>query len=279
MRATNWDEAFVRFHEPFDTNLVHFRVGPKRGDRAIALAYIDAREVMERLDSVVGGENWSDECIQYNEGVICNLRVRMPGTDDWIQKSDGSGKSDIEAEKGAISGALKRAAVKFGIGRYLYYGPRRLYPVNGSYFSDEAEAAIRRDFESWVRDYYGEPVQQPRTPSGNMSHTPRYDEPPQRHAPQPPQQQQRQGTVVDDALKREFMQALSHANAARRADGMPNVTGVDVANELRNQGFADRDMHIANWNEVYALGRDAVVAVIRELDNSPCLVGKQDIPF
>ena len=35
-------------------------------------------------------------------------------------KADGAGQTDMEAEKGALSDALKRAAVRWGIGRYLY---------------------------------------------------------------------------------------------------------------------------------------------------------------
>jgi hypothetical protein len=38
----------------------------------------------------------------------------------WVRKSDGAGETQVEGEKGAISDALKRAAVKWGIGRYLY---------------------------------------------------------------------------------------------------------------------------------------------------------------
>lgn len=79
------------------------------------LAYIDARDVMERLDSVVGPEHWQDE---YTEGpsgrVFCHLTIH------GIRKGDGAGATDVEGAKGAISDAFKRAAVKFGIGRYLY---------------------------------------------------------------------------------------------------------------------------------------------------------------
>jgi hypothetical protein len=39
---------------------------------------------------------------------------------EWIWKADGAGPSDMEADKGALSDAFKRAAVRFGIGRYLY---------------------------------------------------------------------------------------------------------------------------------------------------------------
>lgn len=86
---------------------------------ALALAYIDARDVMVRLDDACGPANWQDEYQETARGrVLCTLRIKIGK--DWISKSDGSGESDIEAEKGGISGAFKRAAVKWGIGRYLY---------------------------------------------------------------------------------------------------------------------------------------------------------------
>ncbi len=56
--------------------------------------------------------------------MICYLSIRCDG--EWVTKSDGAGDTNIEAEKGGISDALKRAAQKFGIGRYLYYLPKKL---------------------------------------------------------------------------------------------------------------------------------------------------------
>lgn len=95
--------------------------------KAMALAYIDARDVMERLDAVCGPANWSDAYHETAKGrLLCTLSLRVDG--EWIAKSDGSGDSDIEGEKGAISGALKRAAVRWGIGRYLYDMPSPWVP-------------------------------------------------------------------------------------------------------------------------------------------------------
>jgi hypothetical protein len=37
-----------------------------------------------------------------------------------VTKWDGAQESQIEATKGGLSGAMKRAAVQWGIGRYLY---------------------------------------------------------------------------------------------------------------------------------------------------------------
>jgi hypothetical protein len=86
---------------------------------AMALAYIDARAVMDRLDAVCGPHGWQCSYTETPQGrVLCTLSILVNG--EWVSKSDGSGASDIEGEKGGISGALKRAAVAWGIGRYLY---------------------------------------------------------------------------------------------------------------------------------------------------------------
>jgi hypothetical protein len=79
------------------------------GTSAMALAYIDARDVMDRLDAVCGPANWQDRYEFHGPRTICYLSIRIDG--EWVTKADGAGDSDVEAEKGAISDALKRAAV------------------------------------------------------------------------------------------------------------------------------------------------------------------------
>jgi hypothetical protein len=109
---------------PFPENQIHWRVGATSKDKSkgIGLAYIDARDAMKRLDDVVGFENWQDEYVETPSGrLICRLSVRLDG--EWITKSDGAGETQVEGEKGAISDAFKRAAVKWGVARYLYYLP------------------------------------------------------------------------------------------------------------------------------------------------------------
>ena len=90
----------------------------KDGTKALALAYIDARDVMERLDQMVGVQGWQDRYETHGSRTMCYLSINVDGA--WITKADGAGDTDVEAEKGAISDAFKRAAVKWGIGRYLY---------------------------------------------------------------------------------------------------------------------------------------------------------------
>lgn len=86
--------------------------------KALALAYIDARDVMDLLDEVCGPAGWQARYPHANGKTVCEIGIKCG--DEWIWKADGAGDSDIEAEKGALSDAFKRAAVRWGIGRYLY---------------------------------------------------------------------------------------------------------------------------------------------------------------
>lgn len=111
---------FKALAAPFSPAVVSWRVGSmnKEKTRGMALAYIDARDVMERLDTVCGVAGWQCRYSHANGKTVCDIGIRCG--DEWIWKADGAGDSDIEAEKGALSDAFKRAAVRWGIGRYLY---------------------------------------------------------------------------------------------------------------------------------------------------------------
>jgi len=117
-----------KLKEPFETSDIHWRAQTvtQDGTKAMALAYIDARNVMERLDEVCGPENWQDEYTSANGRTVCRLGIKI--NEVWIWKSDGAGDTAVEAEKGGISDAFKRAAVKWGIGRYLYAMPAPWVP-------------------------------------------------------------------------------------------------------------------------------------------------------
>lgn len=112
------EQIYEALKKPFAPHLLHWRVGARTKDKTkgIALAYLNARDVMKRLDDVVGMENW--QC-RYPYAGCCELSVRING--EWITKSDGAGETDVEGRKGQYSDSLKRAAVLFGVGRYLYY--------------------------------------------------------------------------------------------------------------------------------------------------------------
>lgn len=108
---------------PFDPREVKFKPAVVNGNRALALAYVDARAIQDRLDGVLGVAGWQDEYECLPDGsVVCRLRLRLG--EEWITKMDVGGPSEQPDEgdrrKAAFSDALKRAAVKFGVGRYLY---------------------------------------------------------------------------------------------------------------------------------------------------------------
>lgn len=110
----------------------------KQGDKAMALAYIDARDVMDRLDVICGPENWQDRYEETPKGrVICTISINIAG--DWISKSDGAGDTAVEGDKGGISDAFKRAAVKWGIGRYLYDMPTPWVPCECSEYNGKKQ--------------------------------------------------------------------------------------------------------------------------------------------
>lgn len=117
---TTRNETFARLAAPFAPDRISWRVGSINTERTRghALAYIDARDVMRRLDDVAGPADWQDRYEVHGTKTICYLSLRIDG--EWITKADGAGDTDIEAEKGSISDAFKRAAVKWGVGRYLY---------------------------------------------------------------------------------------------------------------------------------------------------------------
>jgi hypothetical protein len=108
---------------PFPASVVGWKPQTIKDRRAMVVAYIDARDVMDRLDAVLGPLGWQDsyECLP-DGCVVCRLQLRLDG--EWVVREDvgsPSGQPDVgDRRKAAFSDALKRAAVKFGVGRYIY---------------------------------------------------------------------------------------------------------------------------------------------------------------
>jgi Rad52/22 family double-strand break repair protein len=120
--------------EPFEPREVKFKPQSVKNNRCLAMAYIDARLIQDRLDEVLGVENWTDSYTILNDGsVMCRLRLKLG--DRWITKTDVGSPSEQpdggDRLKAAFSDALKRAAVKFGIGRYLYRLPAQWVDYDG----------------------------------------------------------------------------------------------------------------------------------------------------
>lgn len=115
------NETLKRLREPLDPVHIEWRIGQvaRSGRSTTLLAYLTSRAVMDRLDEVVGPGNWQDAYKEGpNGGLVCGIGIRTEH--GWVWKWDGAENTKVEAVKGGLSDAFKRAAVKWGVGRYLY---------------------------------------------------------------------------------------------------------------------------------------------------------------
>lgn len=103
------------------------------GEWGLAVPYVTNRAIQTRLDDVVGPDNWCNDYKPWHPftikvssaderevaSQICGISIYFEGK-GWITKWDGAEDSDIEPIKGGLSDSMKRAAVQWGIGRFLY---------------------------------------------------------------------------------------------------------------------------------------------------------------
>ena len=114
---------------PFHPSDIEWKPGATTRDKSkgLAMAYVDSRAVQQRFDEVCGPADWRNEFREGpGGGVLCGISVRIDredGTAEWVTKWDGADNSQVEAVKGGLSGSMKRAAVQWGVGRYLYEIP------------------------------------------------------------------------------------------------------------------------------------------------------------
>lgn len=119
--AGQLQDIFAKLAEPFSDEDLEWKVQAmkKEWKKALVTPYIRNPSIMQRLDEVVGPANWKNEFLPGpNGGTICGISIRI--NDEWVTKYDGADNTDVEAVKGGLTSAMKRAAVQWGIGRYLY---------------------------------------------------------------------------------------------------------------------------------------------------------------
>lgn len=168
------DEALPLLRRPFAPGAVRWKVQatwPKgKAEGAVVIGYIDARLVSARLNKVVGG-NWSEKPIRV-EGQGNALMYELTVFEQThIDIGIGQGRDTEMKLKAVHSDALKRPAVRFGIGESLYAMPQFILQVtdDGAETSDGAptikrrkdgkagnlrenhEAFLRKKYEEWLR--------------------------------------------------------------------------------------------------------------------------------
>jgi hypothetical protein len=148
-------ELMKALQKNFTQAQVSWKPQSVKDGKALAVAFIDARDVMTRLDDVVGPGGWQSEFIPVgNNSVECRLKIKIG--DEWIAKCDVGATSDQpdagDKMKAAYSDALKRAAVQWGIGRSIYQLPLQWVPANGKYLASEPQ------LPKWYKDGQQSPI-------------------------------------------------------------------------------------------------------------------------
>lgn len=85
---------------------------------AKCVAYIDSRDVQDILDEVCEPQNWQVVYEEHKGNLFAKIGLKIGS--EWVWKSDCGTESNIEKQKGESSDAFKRAAVMWGVGRFLY---------------------------------------------------------------------------------------------------------------------------------------------------------------
>jgi hypothetical protein len=141
---------------PFMPAAAEFMViSAKQGNPRAAIAtYLSRTSIEDRLDLVVGSDNWEAVPIPHAECVGCQLTIF--GT---TKASLGQG-SDRRAQE---ANAFKRAARSFGVGRYLYTRPRIWKPIGdgsmavrlskgGAWIPSDLEHQLRKEYAQYLRE-------------------------------------------------------------------------------------------------------------------------------
>lgn len=95
--------------------------------KARVAPFLSSRAIMDRLDEVCGPENWKNEFREGPAGgVLCGISIRVHrdgAPAEWVTKWDAAENTDIQPVKGGMTASMRRAAVQWGIGRYIYQMP------------------------------------------------------------------------------------------------------------------------------------------------------------
>ena len=150
-------DLLKKLREPFRKEELEFRVGATNNDKnmGLALAYVQARAIQNRLDELFGVDGWTVSYKEISAGFICSLSIKI--NDSWVTKEDGAGMTEYESVKGGISNAFKRVASSgFGIGRYLYNAKKNWYPIRqqgrGYIFTETPVLELNNEIEIKKRE-------------------------------------------------------------------------------------------------------------------------------
>lgn len=169
-----WQQIEEELKRPFPNEDVEWRIQNPTKDKSkgYAVAYVTARAIQTRLDEVVGPENWKPVYTPWHDvevggrrihSQLCTIRIYDEERSEWMEKTDGAEDTELEPVKGGLSDAMKRAAVQWGIGRYLYRLPSTLVAAeSGGWRIAESELPrLARIHDEHVRKLFGAAAKAP----------------------------------------------------------------------------------------------------------------------
>lgn len=143
------EEVYKKLREPLSIEDIDFRVQSiNNGNYVTILAYKDARVDMNRLDEVVGAENWQRHHYEHK----CTVGIFNEKINQWVEKEDVGTESIADKEKGLASDSFKRACFNWGIGRELYDYPIIQFRLNPDEFF-EVNGKKKPSFEFKLKEW------------------------------------------------------------------------------------------------------------------------------
>jgi len=184
---------------PFEDSDIEWRLqwADEEKGSGIAVPYVTNRAIQGRLDTAAGVGGWKNEFIPWHSdgkkaSQLCGISIYFESRKEWVTKYDGAEDSDIEAVKGGLSDSMKRAAVQWGVGRYLYSMDTVYVDVEKrgktTVIKKSSQPKLDEAHQRAVKKFFG-PVKP--APAGQTTYPPKSEPPQQKQqAPQPQQKQQ-----------------------------------------------------------------------------------------
>ena len=227
---------------PFSSSDIEWRVSATNNEktRGLAVPYVTNRAIQNRLDDTVGIDGWRNDFVPWKseKAQLCGISIYFPAVEAWITKWDGADDSDFESVKGGLSDSMKRAAVEWTIGRYLYGMTQVWVSVNVSNngkritIRDEERPRLDKAHDEWV--FYlqakerGENLPKPKAPPpldpqpyNNPSYSKQGSRPPAQPQGQMPAQGQGQRQGPPQNTQQYPPQGQPPAQGQRQRQGPP----------------------------------------------------------
>jgi len=193
---------------PFGAAAIEWKCGARNREktRGIALAYVDSRDYITRLNEVFG-LGWEDTYTFTVAGnrllCVCMLKVHLSDGQTITRTGDGEcDLSDDNATTVASAQAFKRSCVKFGLGAFLYSIPQQWVALeNERYIPHRTQEGLRLAYESWRQTGQWRFGEERSTPAAPSTRQPNQDPP---SAPVPPPQQPTAGAQGPGAMVVKF---------------------------------------------------------------------------